>query len=154
MIDRDFYSVFSEIERIGFDTSPIIYFAELHPVYFPLVRHVIRRIDEGNLKGFGSVVTLTQVLVLPRREGRRDLENQYRDILQNSRNFELVAIDAEIAEQASDLRCRHNLRTPDALQVSAALSRDCDAFLTNDKKLKKIDNLKVLVLDDFVQPFG
>ncbi|MFP4420794.1 MAG: type II toxin-antitoxin system VapC family toxin [Desulfococcaceae bacterium] len=98
MTDRDFYSVFSEIERIGFDTSPIIYFAELHPVYFPLVRHVIRRIDEGNLKGFGSVVTLTQVLVLPRREGRRDLENQYRDILQNSRNFELVAIDAEIAE--------------------------------------------------------
>ncbi len=150
MTGRDFNSVFSGIERIGFDTSPIIYFVELHPVYFPLVRDVIKRIDEGNLKGFGSVVTLTEVLVFPRREGRRDLENQYRDILQHSRNFELVAIDAEIADEASDLRCRHNLRTPDALQVSAALSRDCDAFLTNDKKLKSVNDLKIIVLDDFV----
>jgi predicted nucleic acid-binding protein len=150
MTGRDFNSVFSGIERIGFDTSPIIYFVELHPVYFPLVRDVIKRIDEGNLKGFGSVVTLTEVLVFPRREGRRDLENQYRDILQHSRNFELVAIDAEIADEASDLRCRHNLRAPDALQVSAALSRDCDAFLTNDKKLKSVNDLKIIVLDDFV----
>jgi len=141
-------TVFTEIRRLGFDTFPFIYFVESHPVYPPMMRDIIRRIDDGIIKGYGSVITLTEVLVRPRREGKTGLENEYRDILQNSRNFRLVPIDSEIADRASELRSRHNIRTPDALQIAAVLSADCKAFLTNDKKLKQVDDLKIIVLDD------
>ncbi|WP_133510675.1 type II toxin-antitoxin system VapC family toxin [Candidatus Thiosymbion oneisti] len=143
-------TVFTEIRRLGFDTSPFIYFVERHPVYLPMIRDIIRRIDEGIIKGYGSVITLTEVLVYPRREGKISLENEYRDILQNSRNFELVPISAGVADQASELRSRHNLRTPDALQITAVLSVGCEAFLTNDKKLKHVDDLRIIVLDDYL----
>lgn len=44
-------SVFTEIKRLGFDTSPFIYFVERHPAYLPMMRDVVRKIDEGDDKG-------------------------------------------------------------------------------------------------------
>lgn len=106
------------------------------------------------IKGYASVITLTEVLVHPKLDRKVVLENEYRDLLQNSRNFELVPIDAEIAERASTLRIRHNLRTPDALQIAAVLSVGCEAFVTNDKKLKHVDDLEVILLDDYAESDG
>jgi len=143
-------AVFAEIRQLGFDTSPFIYFVERHPAYLPMVREIIRRVDVGIMKGFASVITLTEVLVHPIYNGDTALENEYRNLLQDSRNFELVPIDAEIAAQASELRSHHNLRTPDALQIAAVLSVGCEAFLTNDKKLRHLDELKVIILDDYL----
>ena len=61
-------TIFKGIKLLGFDTSPFIYFVERHPLYHPMVRDIFRRIDGGLLKGFASVVTLTEVLVHPPRK--------------------------------------------------------------------------------------
>lgn len=55
--------------RIGFDTSPFIYFVERHPSYLDLVREVLRLVDAGTLMAFSSVITLTEVLTQPLRVG-------------------------------------------------------------------------------------
>jgi predicted nucleic acid-binding protein len=60
----------------------------------------------------------------------------------------LILIDSAVAERAADLRARHNLRTPDALQIAAALETGCQAFLTNDTQLKRVTELRVLILDE------
>lgn len=143
-------TIFQEIKLLGLDTAPFIYFVERHPVYLPMMRDIIRKIDKGAIKGYGSVITLTEVLVHPKSRGETALENEYRDILLHSRNFELIPIDAGIAERASELRSRYNLRTPDALQIAAVLSVGCEAFLTNDKRLKHVNELKIIVLDDYL----
>jgi predicted nucleic acid-binding protein len=54
-----------------------------------------------------------------------------------------------VADQAANLRARHNLTLADALQVAVALSSGCDAFLTNDAALKRVEGLNVIVLDEF-----
>jgi predicted nucleic acid-binding protein len=143
-------AVFTDISVLGLDTAPFIYFVERHPVYLPIIRDIVRRIDQGTIRGCASVITLTEVLVQPKRRGTTDLEKEYRDLLLHSRNFELIPIDAGIAELAAELRSRHSLRTPDALQIAASLAAGCEAFLTNDKQLKRVDEISVLVLDDFV----
>ena len=84
----------------------------------------------------------------PRQTGDAQLEKQYRAILLHATNFTLVPIDAVVAERAADLRASYNLRTPDALQVAAALSAGCDAFLTNDRAIARVANMRVLVLSD------
>ena len=53
-----------------------------------------------------------------------------------------------IADAAAELRARYNLRMPDALHVAAALSTSCDALLTNDARLKRVQELPILVLDE------
>ena len=140
--------VLQDITLLGFDTAPLIYFVERHPTYLDIMRTVLRRVEAGIITGCSSVVTLTEVLTLPIRVGNIALAQAYRDVLLYSRHFVLVSIDAAVAAQAADLRARYMLRTPDALQIAAALHRGCQAFVTNDARLKRVTDLQVLVLDE------
>jgi predicted nucleic acid-binding protein len=134
------------VTALGIDTAPLIYFVEQHAAYLDIMRAVIQRIDSGQIIGYSSVVTLTEVLTQPLRQGNQILEAEYRTLLLNSRNFLLSAITAEIAELAADLRARHSLRTPDALQIAATLFSGCQAFLTNDQELSRVTDLRIVVL--------
>ena len=136
------------ITSLGFDTAPLIYFVERHPTYVDIVREFVRRVDTGTVSGYSSMITLTEVLTQPKQKGNMTLEQEYRDLLLHSRNFTLIPIDPAVAERAADLRARYRFRTPDALQIAAALTDGCQAFLTNDVQLKRTTGLRVLILDD------
>ncbi len=60
----------------------------------------------------------------------------------------MLPIDIAIADRAAALRAAYALRTPDTLQLAAALEAGCEAFLTNDRRLGRVQDLHVLVLDD------
>ena len=136
------------ITALGFDTAPFIYLVERHPTYVGIVREVVRRVDAGTMAGYSSVVTLTEVLTLPKRLGNTAVEQAYRNILLRSRHFALMSIDPAIAEQAAALRAQYTLRTPDALQLATALYAGCQGFLTNDAALTRVTSLRVLVLHE------
>ena len=136
------------VSALGLDTSPFIYFMEWHPVHGPVAEEVFRRIDSGSLQGCTSVVTLTEVLVKPKQLGQHNLEQSYRNFLLRSRHLTLAPIDTVLAERAADLRARYSVRTPDAFQLAAALVAGCQAFLTNDGGLCRVQDLQVLVLNE------
>lgn len=135
------------VTRLGFDTSPVIYFIEATARYDALVTEIFQRVSNGIPEGITSVITLTEVLIHPLRRGDAALQRQYGDLLINAANFQALPIDIKTATSAAHLRARYNLRTPDALQVATALAADCDAFLTNDSALQRVSELRVLVLD-------
>ena len=135
------------IQRLGVDTAPVIYFIEANPRYDALVTEIFRRIADGLPEGLCSVITLTEVLVHPLRHRDRQLAQEYTNLLLGSPHFSTVPIDATKARTAAGLRARYNLRTPDAIQIAAALDDGCGAFLTNDATLARVTELRVLVLD-------
>ena len=94
------------------------------------------------------MMTLTEVLVQPLRTGSTALVQDYEKILLNSSGFELVVIDAGIARKAAELRAHYGLKTPDAMQVATCIEMKCEAFLTNDLGIKRVSELRVLVLDE------
>ncbi len=136
------------VSTLAFDTAPIIYFVEANPTYDRLVTAVFQRVESGEITGVTSVISLCEVLVHPIRNQNLSLKQSYRDIFQNSPNFFTQLINSTIAERAAELRAKYNLRTPDALQIAAALENACDAFLCNDKNLKRVTELKILILDE------
>lgn len=138
----------SGISVLGLDTSAFIYFVERNPRYVALVREVFRRITAGQLIGRSSVSTLTEVLISPRRAGDLVLERNYQSMLLDSQNFRLLNTDRATAEIAADLRARYNLLTPDAIQIATAIHAGCEAFLTNDRRVNRVTELRVLVLDE------
>lgn len=138
----------SGVTALALDTAPLIYFVERDPAYVDVMRELLRRVDMGTIAGLSSVITLTEVLIKPKQAGLLELADAYRNVLLNGRNFALIPIDTAVAERAADLRARYNLRTPDALQISAALSASCEAFLTNDVALRRITELRILMLAD------
>lgn len=136
------------VQRLAVDTAPVIYLIEVNPHYDALVTEIFQRISNGVLEGLCSVITLTEVLVQPLRKGDQQLAQDYSNLLLNSHHFVTVPIDPAIATSAADLRARYNLRTPDALQIAAALEHGCQAFLTNDATLSRVTEIPVLVLDE------
>jgi len=141
-----------DVKRITLDTAPLIYFIERHPKYSSIMHEIISRIDSGLIEAYSSVITLTEVLTLPKRLGRADLETEYRSLLLHSRFFRLIPIDAKVAEDAALWRARYNLRTPDALQIAAAVISGSDMFLTNDSALQRVKELRIVTLDSFLYP--
>ena len=48
------------------------------------------------------------------------------------------------------MRARYNLSLTDALQIATAIQSDCDAFLTNDLQLKRVNELSILVVTELI----
>ncbi len=136
------------VARLGVDTAPIIYFIEVHPRYEVIVEQIFGLIASGSLIGVTSTISLTEVLVQPFVRGDTRLQQEYRDLLLQSNHFEVAPIDAATAERAAELRARYGLRTPDALQIASALDSGCEAFLTNNSKLQRVTELRILMLDN------
>ena len=133
-------------KTVGLDTAPLIYFIEENPTYIETVRLFFEAMDRGSFLVVTSTVTLLEVLVHPLRSNNKALAAEYRDILLNSRLMTLEVSNA-IAEQAARLRAVHNIRTPDAIQISAALEAEASHFFTNDIRLPDIPSIQILSLD-------
>jgi predicted nucleic acid-binding protein len=140
-----------QLETVFFDTAPIIYFIEAHPRFGPVAKESVQAFQEGSIVAYSSVITLAEVLAKPVELGKFALARRFANFLLNSRNFYLVDIDVEIANRAGWLRGRYKaLRTVDSIQIAAAVTIEADAFLTNDDRLKRIREVKVLVLEDYL----
>ncbi|MGV8074945.1 MAG: type II toxin-antitoxin system VapC family toxin [Syntrophobacteraceae bacterium] len=133
-------------KTVGLDTAPLIYFIEEHPAYIETVRLFFEAMDSGSFLVVTSTVTLLEVLVHPLRSNNIKLAEEYRDILLNSRLMTLEVSNA-IAEKAAQLRAAHNIRTPDAIQISAALDAGATHFFTNDIRLPDIPTIRIFSLD-------
>ncbi len=135
---------------IGLDTNPFIYLFEQHPTYFPLVEILFDYLKQPEIQGITSIITLIETCVQPQREGRTDLVQLYEQALLNSQQVQTLSINPSLARQAIKLRIKYNLRVPDALQVSAALEQNATLFVTNDSQIRRVTELPILILDDYV----
>jgi len=76
---------------------------------------------------------------------------KFSDFLKAGRNISLLDISSDIAELAGKLRGRYtSLRALDAIQIAVSINVKADAFITNDVKLKQIEESKVIVLKDYL----
>jgi predicted nucleic acid-binding protein len=136
------------IRQLAFDTVALVYFVEKNPAYFDRMLFIMSQVDSGLVDGVASSIALTEVLIQPIRTGNIALAQSYETVLSDSENFQVMPISIRIARLAADMRARHNLKIADALHVATALESGCEAFLTNDLALKRITEIKVLVLDE------
>ena len=134
--------------RLYFDAAPLIYWVESYAAYIAKMDRVIATVETSPLQAVTSVLTLAEVMAQPLRVGNTGLARQYRDVLIGRDDYTLELVTAEIAISAGEFRARYGLRTPDAIHAATAIASGCDAFLTNDHKLRVVQELDMLVLDD------
>ena len=137
-------------KRICIDTAPFIYFIEKDPKYLSIVRPIFAEIDAGNIESLTSTITLLEVLVLPFKTINESLAEEYREILLHAEGLTTYEIVHEISELAAKLRAKYTIRTPDAIQMAVGILYNADTFLTNDSGLKKVKDIKVVTLEDFL----
>jgi predicted nucleic acid-binding protein len=132
--------------NVAVDTAIFIYLIEEHPQFLRDILPLFREADEGKRQLVTSALTLLEVLVVPYRAGNRVLADKYEALLTRSRGIHVVDISRDQLRAAAQLRAARAVKTPDALQLVAAISRGCTAFVTNDRRLPTIPGLKVVQL--------
>ena len=137
--------------RICIDTAPFIYFIEKNPKYLSMLRPFFAEINAGKIDALTSTITLLEVLVLPFKTKNESLAEKYRDILLYAEGLTTFEIFHEVSELSSKLRAKYSIRTPDAIQIAVGIIYGADAFLTNDSSLKKVNDIRVVILEDFLK---
>jgi len=136
---------------IGVDTAIFIYFIEEHPAFLPLIEPLFREADTGRRQLITSALTLLEVLVVPYRSGDQLLAQRYEAILTRSRGIRVTDISREHLRAAAQLRAATGIKTPDSLQIVAALAAKCRTFLTNDRVLANVPGIRILQLNSYIR---
>jgi predicted nucleic acid-binding protein len=135
---------------VAVDTAVFIYFIEEEPRYLPLVAPLFQEAAKGKRQLVTSAVTLLEVLVVPYRAGDVQLADHYELLLTRSRGIRIVDVTRAQLKAAAQLRAATGMKTPDALQIAAALSAGCRTLLTNDRGLPVVPGLRVVQLSSYV----
>jgi predicted nucleic acid-binding protein len=133
---------------LALDTSAFIYHLEAHPIHAPRLLPIFRQIERGRVQAVASTLTFLELLVQPYRTGDEDRRAVLSALLATFPGITWIAPDLAIADRAASLRARYRLRTPDAIQIATALQSRADVFLTNDRDLRRVQEVPVLLVDD------
>jgi predicted nucleic acid-binding protein len=133
---------------IFIDTAPFIYLIEKHPEYWGKVKsYLASQILEGHTL-VTSVVTIAEFLVAPNRLGQNGVIQRFNIFILES-PIEVIEISQDIAVVAAKLRSDNPfLKGMDAFQAAIYFEEGCEIFFTNDKKLKKLPQTNVVLVDD------
>jgi predicted nucleic acid-binding protein len=125
------------MKRIFFDTNVFIYMFEgLEPNRSRMLEIRKRTLERGD-RIVTSAMTLGEVLVKPTRLGQVSLIEQYDKAIRAT--SEVISFEPQVAWRYASLRATHNIRNADAIQLACAAHYGVDLFITNDRKLHKLD---------------
>jgi predicted nucleic acid-binding protein len=141
-----------EGEVVYLDSCILIYMVE---GYTPL-QHALRQLWVGikaeAIKATTSQLSILETLVLPKRMGDEDLLDRYEALYSSSR-MTFVPISESILRRGAHLRAVHpSLRTPDAIHLATALGHGSHYFLTHDKRMTPVGDLRVVHLAELKLP--
>ena len=132
------------------DTAIVIYTVENHPSYWQLLQPLWSKLRNREVQIFSSELLIMETLTGPLRDNNQQLLQDYERFLFQS-GMVLVPISQNLLKEAAQLRATTNLRTPDAIHVATALDTESTLFLTNDRRIRQIPNLSVIVLQDVLE---
>ena len=133
------------------DANPIIYTVEKHPVYGPLLQPLWQAAQAQTIEAISSDLALMETLIGPLRSGDVALEKAYEQALLGT-EMRLLPITHTILREAARLRATTKLKTPDALHLATAQQAGCALFVTNDAGFRGVTSLRLVILDDLLQP--
>ncbi|MBL7156190.1 MAG: PIN domain-containing protein [Candidatus Pacebacteria bacterium] len=138
-------------KKIGLDSMCFIYqFAE-HPDYSQLTTAIFELLETNKILAVTSTISIIEVFVRPEALQDQSTIIEYERVFQELPNLEIISINWHIARLASKLRAKYKgIRIPDALQIAAPLLREYPAFITNDIRLKKVKEIKTIILKDYL----
>ena len=131
-----------------------MYFLEGHAVFGDLAEQALRVVQEGQVEALLSSVGLMELLVRPLAEGRPDVADEHEAALDRVTHLRIVPFNGEAHRRAAQLRAKYGLRPPDALLMGSALAEGATAYVTNDTRLRAVDELMVILLSDFALKEG
>ncbi|CAI2719230.1 type II toxin-antitoxin system VapC family toxin [Nitrospina watsonii] len=133
---------------IGLDSNILIYFIEANPQYHKLCQAIFEAIEDGRNTGVCSTLSLLEILVQPYRQDDVERASEFYGLLTRYPNMLWKDLTIHVADLGAQLRAEYNIKTPDAILLATAIDSGATAFIGNDAKLKKVQEIEILILDE------
>jgi predicted nucleic acid-binding protein len=125
------------MSRIYWDSMLFIYLLEANVEFGPRVRHIYQEMTKRGDTLCTSVFTLGEVLTGPQRLHADQRVSQVRDYFEHG-DIELIPFTAKTAELYAKIRAENSVLPADAIHLASAADARSDLFLTNDRKLQRL----------------
>lgn len=145
---KNFKILLKKVKIIALDSLCFIYYFEDAAPYASLLEDIFLGVKGKTL--VSSTLTLSELLAK-----KEIVESESKMILLKTAfltvpNLQIVPPSIEIAENAALLKIKYNLTLPDAIHLTTAISQKADIFITNDKKFKRVKEIKVVLLKEIL----
>lgn len=130
-------------KHVAVDSMILIYLIEENPDFFQSAKHKLETASQLTLS------TLGLGEILAGFEKKADLKGklQFLSFLESYKKLSIVGFGKQEALIFAQLRAKYpQVKPPDTMHLATAISARADAFLTNDKNLKCIEEIPVVVL--------
>lgn len=135
------------MERLSVDTNFFILLIEGNQKESALAKKLFERIfKEEDLKLSSSSLSITECLVAPIRDKANNIVKAFELLFAQRDVLEFFDFNTETARIAAGVRAKYNISTPDAIHIACAINSRSGAFVSEDKKLRKVKEIKVLSL--------
>jgi len=133
--------------KLFLDACTIIYLIESQEILGQKTRLFVEQYLQNNNHLVISRLSFLECRILPLKTKDSNLLECYNKFFRLP-NLQIVELTPDVINLATDLRVAYSnaLRTPDALQLACALSANASTFLTGDKKLSVIQEIKIALI--------
>lgn len=132
------------------DTMVWIYLLGARPRFAELAATALNVVEQGEVAGVVSSVTLAELLTAPAQAGDKRAMQDYELYVTHFPNLTIVPCDVAVARLAAQVRGRTGLRLPDAIVLATGQYAAAGAVVSNDKRWRgKTGNMTLLLLEDF-----
>ena len=133
------------LKLVALDTNIFIYYLHDYLGLTTLAGQIFKGLLNGRLKAVTSIITLVELLSLAAPESKIHALKEQFEIIPN---LEVLSVEKSIAIEAAQIRREYKFRLPDSLQLATARVARAKAFITNDARLKKFKETKVVLLTE------
>jgi len=140
----------SKYHSICIDSCILIYFIQDDKKFSKIINNIFTEISKNDGCINTSFLSLIEILVKPIENNDVDMIKKCKEYMLNSKILHLIPLDEKIAEKSAYIRAKNGIKTPDAIEIATAVITGSDVFITNDKRLQKIKELPVIILDDIL----
>jgi predicted nucleic acid-binding protein len=123
------------------DTAPIVYVLEAHPRLAQRFQPLFDLQGAGDILFAVTTTTIAEVLTGPLAAGEEALAKRYRAVMES---WQVISLNADLAESAARFRAALKLKLPDAIQVASAIAVNADALVTHDRDFSRVKTLTIL----------
>jgi uncharacterized protein len=125
------------MSRIYWDSMLFIYLLEGNAQFGPRVREIHREMTRRGDVLCTSVFTLGEVLIGPQKLRATDATARLKDYFEHG-DIELIPFTAKTAETYAQIRAENSVLPADAIHLASAAEARSNLFLTNDRKLHRL----------------
>lgn len=111
---------------------------------------ILSAIEDGEIEGATSEITLAEILVKPMERRDDDVIEAYQAMISSAPGFVVRPVERAILVEAARLRStRRAMKLPDAVHVATALGCACTHFISSDARITVPEGISHVAISPF-----